>query len=286
MSQSPLITILLAGLALRSDPNVHKAGNDTDAVVERGLFPLGRQNPPLTLLSETVRVSVGPNAVTTSRVYRIRNDGASAAVQLATICGTNQLDADCGQIRLGAASPASQRHVGYLVDSGGSVTIRPTKRSEIEECLKHLDGNVCGHEWTTHAIRIEPGESVEASLQYHTPFDTEYWIDGVLAPLHLYTEKFWYGDSVPKVTVWAEVPGGKFSLQSWTPRGPYAQYSHPPTGEANGAIYWRLDGYRPVKKQYTYAFRLLHPNSVDHHSIRAAYDEAMAKAHPARRQHR
>ena len=279
----PVVAILLTAAALRSDTAVHRAGNDTDAVIARGLFPLGRQNPPLTLLSETVRVSLGPNGVTTSRAYRIRNEGRSAAVQLATICGINQLDADCGQVRIGSASPTSRKTIGYLIDSGGSVAIRPKTRREIEKCLKTVDGNVCGQEWTTYAIRMGAGESVRASLQYQTPFDDRYWIESVVDPLHLYTEKFWYGDSVPQVTVWAEVPGGKFSLQSWTPRGPYAQYSHSPSGEVNGAIYWRLDGYRPVKKQYTYSFRLLHPFSVDHRLIRAEYDEAIAKTGSARR---
>ena len=269
-------TLLLAG-SLRSDTPVQAAGNDTDAVIARGLFPLGRQNPPLSILSESVSVSLGPNGVTTSRVYWVRNEGVSGAVQLATICGTNQLDADCGQVRIGGASPPSQKAIGYLVDSGGFVAIKPKTRRAIEECLKHLDGNVCGQEWTTYASRMGAGESLRASLQYQTPFDARYWIESVVDPLYLYTEKFWHGDSVPKVTVRAEVRGGKFSLQSWTPRGPYARYSRPPSGEVNGAIYWHLDGYRPVKKQYAYTFQLLHSFSMDHVRIRAAYDEAIAK---------
>ena len=80
---------LLAGPTLDSDTPVLAAGNDTDAVFAPGLFPLGRQNPPLSILSETVSVSLGPDDVTTSRVYWLRNQGPSGAVQLATICGTN-----------------------------------------------------------------------------------------------------------------------------------------------------------------------------------------------------
>lgn len=276
-----VLAILLAGAALGSYTTMRGVGNDTDAVVARGLFPLGRQNPPLALLSDTVRVSLGRNGATTTRVYWIRNDGPSAAVQLATSCGTNQLDADCGQVRIGAASPPSHRAIGYLIDSGGSVAITHKTRREIEDCLKTVDGSVCGQEWTTFAFDMRAGESLRASLQYQTPFDDRYWEDVVLL-LHLYTEKFWYGDSVPHVTVWVEVPDGKFSLQSWMPRGPYAQYSRPPSGEVDGAIYWRLDGYRPVKKQYTYGFSLLHPMSVDGGLIRAGYDEAMAKTGSAR----
>jgi hypothetical protein len=276
------LAVLLAGAVLSSYTTMRWVGNDTDAVIGRGLFPLGRHNPPLSLLSDTVRIRLGPTGVTTTRVYWIRNHGASAAVQLATICGTNQLDADCGGVRIGAASPPTHRAIGYLVDSGGFVAIKQKTRREIEACLKTVDGTVCGQEWITFEIDMRKGESLRAILEYRTPFDDRYWIESVVDPLYLYTEKFWYGDSVPHVTVWAEVEGGKLSLQSWTPRGPYAQYSRHPTGEVDGAIYWRLDGYRPVKKQYTYLFRLLHPFSVDHDLIRAAYDEAMTKTGSAR----
>jgi hypothetical protein len=271
------LAVLLAGAFLSSYITARWIGNDTDAVIARGLFPLGQHNPPLALLSDTVRVSLGPTGVTTTRVYWIRNHGASAAVQLATICGTNQLDADCGRVQISTLSPPAHRAVGYLVDSGNFVAIKHKTRREIEDCLKSVDGTVCGQEWTTFAIDIQAGESLRAVLQYQTPFDDRYWIESALDPLHLYTEKFWYGDSVPHLTVWAAVEGGKLSLQSWTPRGPYAKYSRQPSGEVDGAIYWRLDGYRPVKKQYTYSLRLLHPFSVDHDLIRASYDKAMAK---------
>jgi hypothetical protein len=282
----PLLALLLAAAALGSHTTVRPVGNDTDGVIARGLFPLGGHNPPLALLSDTVRVRLGPNGLTTTRVYWLRNEGASAAVRLATICGANQLDLDCGQVQIGASSPPSHRSIGYLVDSGGFVAIKQKTRAAIEACLKTVDGTICGHEWSTFAIDMQAGESLRASLQYQTPFNERYWIESVVEPLHLYTEKFWHGDSVPHVTVWVEVQGGSFTLRSWTPRGLYAPYSLRPTGEVDGAVYWRLDGHRPVKKQYTYLFRLLHPWSVDRDQIRAAYDEAMAKTGSVRRQDR
>ena len=202
----PLVVILLATAALGSHTSVRPFGNDTDAVIARGLFPLGRKNPPLVLLSDTVRVSLGPNGVTTTRVYWIRNVGPSASVQLATICGANELDGDCGQVRIGPGSPPSHKAIGYLVDSGAVVAIKQKTRREIEECLKTVDGTVCGQEWTAFAIELRAGDSVRASLQYQTTFNDRYWIESVVEPLHLYTEKFWHSDSVPHVTVWAEVP--------------------------------------------------------------------------------
>jgi hypothetical protein len=254
-------------------------GNDTDAVIARGLFPLGRDNPSLLLLAETVRVRLGPEGATTTRLYSVRNAGRGGRIRLATICGgPNVLDADCGEVLIGGAVPASRRAIGYLVDSGSFVSTRQVSRRAIEECLKTVDGTVCGHEWKTVSIDMQAGETREISLQYKALFDDRYWLESVVSQLYLYTEKFWSGDSIPRLGVWLELHGGKLELPTWMPRGQYAQYSTAPTAAVAGAIYWQLDGYKPVKKQYTYQFALLHSGAIDSDQIRKVYDKAMVQS--------
>jgi len=269
------ITLLVA--AVSTDPAaMSAAGGDTDAVIARGLFPLSPQSSSLKIVRTTVRVILGRDGITTRREYLIQNTGADArAVRLATICGREMpLDGECGETRIDGAPPTTTRSIGYLVDKGSHVAIRPKTRREIEECLKTVDGTVCGHEWTEFAVDLRAGETLKVALEYPSSYNATYWIESVTEPLYLYTEKFWAGDSVPQVAVWVHLRRGQFALGSWTPRGIYAEYSKPPSKAVNGAILWQLNGYRPVKKEYTYMFRLLHPWSVDRDQIRRAYDEA------------
>lgn len=279
-----VVAALFLLAAVTTDPAVRRAGNDTDAVIARGLFPLGRENPSLIILREAVRVSLGPEGVTTKRTYSVRNVGNASTARLATICGEpNVLDADCGEVLIGGVAASSRRAIGYLVDSGTFVSTKQVSRREIEECLKTVDGTVCGHEWKAFSIDMHAGEILQVCLQYKAAFDDRYWIESVVSQLYLYTEKFWSGDSVPRLGVWLELQGGKLPLQPWMPRGQYAQYSIAPKGAVAGAIYWQLDGYRPVKKQFTYRFSLLHPWSLDRDQIRTIYDEAIARPGSIRR---
>jgi hypothetical protein len=269
------ITLLVA--VVGTEPAMSGAGGDTDAVIARGLFPLSPQPSSLKIVRTTVRVILGRDGITTRREYLIQNTGADArAVRLATICGREMpLDGQCGEARVDGAQPTATRSIGYLVDKGSHVAIRPKTRREIEECLKTVDGSVCGHEWIEFALDLPAGASRNVTLEYPDSYKETYWIESVTEPLYLYTEKFWAGDSVPQVAVLVQLRGGgHFALGSWTPRGMYAQYSTAPSRAVGGAILWQLDGYRPVKKEYTYKFRLLHPWSVDRDQIRRAYDEA------------
>jgi hypothetical protein len=215
-----IIALLLLLAAAKLVPGV---GNDTDAVIARGLFPLGRDNPPLLLLAETVRVRLGPDGTTTTRLYSVRNPGRAARVRLATVCGgPSVLDADCGEVQIGGGELASRRVIGYLVDSGSFVSPRQASRRSIEECLKTVDGTVCGHEWATVSFNMKGGETREISLRYKAAFEDRYWLDSVVHELYLYTEKFWSGGSIPRVGVWLELQGGKWELPTWMPRGQYA----------------------------------------------------------------
>ncbi len=271
-----LVAIFCFLAAVRSDPATSGAGNDTDAVIARGLFPLGPQSASLRILSETARVILSRDSITTTREYLIQNTGGdSRALRVATICGRRvALDGDCGETLIDGALPSSRRAIGYLVDSGTHVSVRPKTRRQIEECLKTVDGTVCGHEWIEFPIDLRAGESLRVKLQYQASYNDRYWIESVVAQLYLYTEKFWAGESVPQVAVWIQLRGGHFALESWMPRGMYAQYSTPPSRAVGGAVLWHLDDYRPVKKQYTYQFSLLHPWSVDRDQIRRAFDQA------------
>jgi hypothetical protein len=270
------VAIVLLVAVVGTDSAVWGAGGDTDAVIARGLFPLSPQHSSLRILRTTVRVILGRDGITTRREYVIQNTGADArAVRLATICGREMpLDGECGEARIDGAQPTASRSIGYLVDKGSHVAIRPKTRRQIEECLKTVDGEVCGHEWIEFAVDVRAGETLNVTLQYPDSYKETYWIESVTEPLYLYTEKFWAGDSVPQVAVWVQVRNGRFALGSWTPRGLHSQYSTPPSRAVGGAILWQLDGYRPVKKDYTYKFRLLHPWSVDRDQIRRVYDEA------------
>ena len=258
-----------------TDPAARGAGNDTDAVIARGLFPL-EPSPSVIIIRTTARITLGRDGITTRREYLIQNTDAQVrALRLGTICGRQMpLDGDCGQAAINGVPPTLSRNIGYLVDKGTHVAVRPKTRREIEECLKTVDGTVCGHEWIEFAIELRAGETLNVTLRYEASYNERYWIESVTEPLYLYTEKFWAGDSVPHVAVWAQLRNGRFELGSWMPRGMYAQYSKTPTRAVDGAILWQLDGYRPVKKTYTYQFRLLHPWSVDKDQIRRAYDEA------------
>ena len=261
-------------LPLVASASVTPIGNDTDAVVARGLFPLGKQSPSLAILEETVVVTVEREGTTTVRRYQIHNVGDSGQAYLATICGgTNTLGAHCGDISINGTPMGYQRSIGYLVDEGAVVSIRQRSRVEIAKCLEAVDGTVCGHEWALVPIEVGKEDTLEVSLRYRSGFEDRYWFESVASQLYLYTEKFWAGDHVPRIEVWIDLEGASLDLESWTPTGMYARYSMAPTGVVAGDICWRLDEYKPVKEQYKYQFSLLHPWSVDGDAVRRTHDE-------------
>jgi hypothetical protein len=104
------------------------------------------------------------------------------------------LDGDCGEALIRGVSPSSHRAIGYLVDSGTHVSTRPKTRRAIEECLKTVDGTVCGHEWIEFAIDLRADETLKVNLQYQASYNERYWIESVVGQLYLYTEKFWAGE--------------------------------------------------------------------------------------------
>lgn len=197
------VAIALLVTVVSTQPAVWGAGNDTDAVIARGLFPLNPQHSSLTIVRTTVRVILGRDGITTRREYLVQNTGADArAVRLATICGRQApLDGDCGETQINGVQPTTSRAIGYLVDKGRHLSIRPKTRREIEECLKTVDGTVCGHEWVEFAVDVRAGETLKVTLQYQASYNETYWIESVTDPHYLYTEKFWAGDSVPQVAV-------------------------------------------------------------------------------------
>ncbi len=104
-----LVAIFCFLAAVRSDPATSGAGNDTDAVIARGLFPLGPQSASLRILSETARVILSRDSITTTREYLIQNTGGdSRALRVATICGRRvALDGDCGETLIDGALPSN-----------------------------------------------------------------------------------------------------------------------------------------------------------------------------------
>lgn len=101
--------------------------------------------------------------------------------------------------------------------------------------------------------------------------------DQFIAPLKLYTEKFWSGVLVPSIEFRVGIENFKLSRDLMMPRGPYAKYSTMPVAEQDGRVVWRLQDYKPNKKKYSYSFQLLHPFSIDFNEICEAYRAQMKK---------
>lgn len=263
-------------------PCVAPAMNDTDAVVARGLFPLGVGNRALEIRSEEVTVTLGHRGVRAVRTYAVRNRGPERTFAIGTVCAYNDPWAtaeDCGTLHVDGGRTALRTGVAYLKDAGTNVEVRRKGREAIAACLKHVDGDVCGHLWAFAEVRFRAGQT--RRLEYEAPLvpvEPHRFSYQLTDPLYLYTEKFWAGEEVPRVELRLGMVGRPLSIDDFWPRGEYAVHSRAPDEEEEGFVVWRFAPYRPKKEPYTYKFWVVHPYAIDAQRLCRAYEAISERA--------
>jgi len=246
------------------------AGNDTDGVRARGLFPVDDKENSLRLMSEVMHVMVTPPGIETTWTYEIQNNLAEdREFQVGAVCSWMDLVTPCGRILVDGKAVKVKELVGYLVDEGVKVGSKPLTRQEFEACNKNNDGNMCGHKWISGTIRFRGGQVRRVILAHPPAIMVSSITEAIGAHMVLYTEKFWHAGRVPRLSVMLGLQGGKFRRESFVPRGFYKDYSIPPDGEEEGMLLWRFqDHFADQSSGYhAHVLYLVNPLAIDSDGI-------------------
>lgn len=281
MTKHRLYFISVALFLLVSYFDFSFAMNDTDGVIGRGLFPLNTSGTSLRLVSESIEITLNSAGIHTKRSYEVQNTGRRGAFSFGTMCGYNTLSINtdrCGKIVENGKYLSVTIDTSYLVDEGSHVSVKKINISEVTEILKHLDGTIVSHIWSSFELEFDENETKRLEIMYFAPIDPKYFKRHVLRDLFLYTEKFWDSEFATDVELRLAIEGFNIPLEYLTPKGRYSQYSIPPDSEEEGVIVWRFKDYRPNREKYSYTLRLLHPSSINFDSLCLAYEQATGKS--------
>ncbi|MCH7761321.1 hypothetical protein IIA15_08005 [candidate division TA06 bacterium] len=254
--------------------------NDTDGVIEKGLFPLQGGGDSLEILSEKIEIRLTEEGIIVRRSYEIKNNGILGEFHFGTICAYNNLNVtpnDCGEVRVDGNLQSTEMDTAYLVDKGSIVKIREKSIQEIKKCLEHLDGNICSHVWSSFKTTFEAGEIKHINLEYFEKINPRQFKSQVIFKLRLYTEKFWAGEEIDKIEVRLGIDGYKLPIDILKPSRYTSEYSLPTYSEEDGEIVWRIIKYRPKKTMYSYSYWIVHTDSIDYLSLCQAYEKAFGK---------
>jgi len=273
-----LVTVIFT-IALALLPKPGHAMNDTDGVIAKGLFPLKPGSTALEIISEKVAVTVTREGLRKQISYEIRNNGESGSFVIGTDCTYNfdatASDIDCGRVRVDGVLTPLEKEAAYLRDAGPLVEIQERSREEIAECMKTVDGTICGHIWGHFEANFSSGAVRRLELDYLDPIDSSRFVEQATNQLYLYSEKFWAEATVPQIEVRFAIEGHALPLGAFVPRGENAQYSLQPTAVDDGGIVWRFNAYKPDKRPYTYTFRIVHSAAIDSRAICEAAEIAI-----------
>jgi len=265
-----VVTVVLT-IALALLPKPGHAMNDTDGVIAKGLFPLEAGSKALEITSEKVAITLAKEGLRKHVSYEIRNNGESASFVIGTDCTLNYdataSDIDCGRVRVDGVLMPMETEAAYLKDAGPVVEVRERSRGEIAECMKYVDGTICGHVWGHFETNFSAGAVRRLELDYLDPVDSSRFVEQMTGQLYLYTEKFWAGAAVPQIEVRFAIEGYGLPLSAFVPRGEYAEYAMHPTAVDDGGIVWRFNAYKPDKRPYTYTLKITHPAAIDARAI-------------------
>lgn len=264
-SKGVLLFFLLVSLVL--------CMNDTDAVINRGLFPLG-ENTQMELLDEHVVVTLTKAGYSIVRDYTILNPGNEGVFQFGSIVKMNTLNIDkkeVGVVESGGTTVQVVLDTSYLADTGVDVKVIPKEISKIEECIKHNDGNVCGQIWYSLSLHFMENEEKTIRLSYIIPIDESQFRYELPKLMYLYTEKFWGNRIIPRIELKLGIEGFNSPLDLFTPTGKYAKHSTNPTAREGIYAVWVIEDYEPQKKKYSYSKKLIHPFSLNHEEIIDTY---------------
>jgi len=165
-----------------------------------------------------------------------------------------------------------------LVDAGSYVEVQSKTFEAIEEAQEYVDGTIVGHAWVSFEVPFEPKQERIVEARYAIPDTHVRFVEFALDRLDLYTEKFWYGETVPLIELRFGVAGAVLDKDVLVPTGEYAQYTIPPSDYDAGAFVWRITDYAPNKEPYTYVTHILHPFAVDREALEKAYGTVVPKA--------
>jgi hypothetical protein len=253
--------------------------NDTDAVIARGIFPVG-EAASLCIISEVVTVTLTKHEVEVRRSYEVKNRGPKGTFAIGTIWKLNSVSLapeDCGVVTLDGDTLDVGTGVAYLRDVGDAVEVEERSIDEVTKRLVGIDGTVVGQVWSWFDVEFEAGETIRIEISFAEMNRKRSINSRVANQLCLYSEKFWACDVVPRIELRLGTDCTDLDIASLTPKGNYAQYSIPPGAVDNGFIVWRQDNYRPNKVKYSYTHRILHSSSIDLRAIREALEDTTRK---------
>lgn len=250
----------------------------SDAVSQRGLFPLGAAGQALVLEAETVQVVYRPpGGVDVTRRYTIRNQAAADRYRVGSIICQNcrqQPDGLSFSIEVDGQPVNHALHQDRLKDLGTKVQIEPVVEKYLPACLKYPQGEICIHQWASVELDFAVGQQRQLTLIFQ---ENESKIG---EHLYLYSEKFWANPVVFDINMQLGIAGDLYPAQGHMPElleshdetidaaGPariWKRY-HPKHGRRPvaiariaarpGELQWQLKDYRPMKTPYPEAFWL------------------------------
>lgn len=247
--------------------------NDTDAVINRGLFPLS-EDTNLELLDEVVIVTLTKDGYSIVRDYTIVNPGEAGVYQFGSIVKMNSLSVGAKEIGIIESNGTTLQVVldtAYLADTGTNVKIIPKELSKIEYCIEHNDGNVCGQVWSSFDLEFMKNEEKNIRITYLIPIDESQFRYELPGQIYLYTEKFWSNNIIPSIKMKLGIKGFNSPKDLFAPTGNYAKHSTAPTEYESIYAVWVFEDYKPLKKKYSYSKKLLHPFALNHEEILDTY---------------
>ncbi len=237
--------------------------NDTDVVINRGIFPLTDAGKFLEITSVEVEINLTLEGIIEKRTYKIKNKGHSNTFNLGAILCSNCFSKGEGndfKIYINGHLIKIEEKIGFLRDSGDKVDIFNISRQKCKDALDYNDGTIECHYWGSYEVEINSNKTKNIKIEYfdkYAPIDLAFQVAGRFS---LYTEKFWSGDTVPRI---------KFSLKSDKNMIP-VEYFIPDRREGskipdiinNDELIWFLKNYTPKKDKYVYSYDLIHPSAI------------------------
>jgi hypothetical protein len=262
-----LLPLALAALSLAL-PAVLTALNDTDALVREGLFPLHGGGAALHIASERVSVTLDRQGhLSTVRTYALRNAGPPASYRLGALC--SQWTRPCREVSIEGVRIRFWSRVGRLAVRGHRVTVQEFSRAAIEECETTADGDVCGHVWAEFPLWLDAGQVRTVTVRYATPLPENHFFQDALDALHIYTERFWAGTTIPEIEFRFAIEGATLREEIFSPLPGTSYDVWRPSAAEHGVIVWRLRD-QDVKSDLW----LVHPLGIDRCALYKAYRSA------------
>ncbi len=259
------------------------AMNDTNAFVGEGLFPVLRDTT-LVLEEEVVAVLLSSKGLKVTRRYQVMHSGdTSETVELGVVCLPAYLLSgepveerykrrlEGAKVSVDGIPKEGVHRIDRLVDAGTHVVVSAKTMAELEDCAESNDGDICGHAWLAFSAQFKPRQVRTVEVTWTAAPSPYRFVDSALDSLSFYSEKFFRGDSVPRIELHFAVEGVELAENVFNVN--VEPIKHPGLVQEYraGRFTWCIQNYVPVKEDYRYRDRMYRHDTLDQEAIERAY---------------